>query len=128
MLFRSPDFDGARLTLRHGLRFPRGHANIVVDGIWGFTEADGSPQGSTPLAVHRAAMLLVLRNIALLGNDDAFAACVKEVVRYSAHSAADARGIVRERSRMGLRTTSPIGVQLRVGPVQRRGLAALAAA
>ncbi len=69
-----PDFDGARLTLRHGLRFPRGHANIVVDGIWGFTEADGSPQGRTPLAVHRAAMLLVLRNIAPLGNDDAFEA------------------------------------------------------
>lgn len=46
------------------------------------------------------------------------AACVNEVVRYIAHSAADARGIVRERSRMGLRTTSPIGVQLRVGPVQ----------
>lgn len=69
-----PDFDGARVTLRHGLRFPRGHSNIVIDGVWGFTEDDGTPQGRTPLAIRRACMLLVLRNVAPLADDAAFEA------------------------------------------------------
>lgn len=64
-----PGFDGGRITLRHGLRFPRGHANVVVDGVWGFTEDDGTPEGRTPLAIRRACMLLVLRSLAPLADD-----------------------------------------------------------
>jgi hypothetical protein len=69
-----PTFDGARITLRHGLRFPRGRGNVVVEGVWGYTEEDGTPQGRTPLAIRRACMLLVLRNVAPLADDAAFEA------------------------------------------------------
>jgi len=64
-------FDGPRITLRFGFAFPRGRGNVLVEGLWGYTEPDGTPHGRTPLAVRRAAMLLVLRNLAPLGNDDA---------------------------------------------------------
>jgi len=64
-------FDGPRITLRFGFAFPRGRGNVLVEGLWGYTEPDGTPHGRTPLAVRRAAMLLVLRNVAPLGNDDA---------------------------------------------------------
>ncbi len=67
-------FDGARLTLRHGLCFPKGHGNITVAGRWGYTEDDGSPEGRTPLAVRRACMLLVLRGLVPLADDAAFEA------------------------------------------------------
>ncbi len=33
-----PGFDGPRLTLLHGNRFPPGRGNVVVEGLWGFTE------------------------------------------------------------------------------------------
>jgi hypothetical protein len=69
-----PDFDGGYLTLRHGLLFPRGHANVVIDGLWGFTEDDGTPDGRTPLAIRRACLLLVLRNLAPLADDASFEA------------------------------------------------------
>ena len=67
-----PGFDGPRLTLRHGSRFPRGHGNVLVEGLWGFTEADGTAEGRTPLAIRRACMLLVLRSLAPLADDAAF--------------------------------------------------------
>ncbi len=67
-------FDGPRITLRFGFAFPRGRGNVLVEGLWGYTEPDGSLHGRTPLSVRRAAMLLVLRNLAPLGNDDAFEA------------------------------------------------------
>ena len=69
-----PGYDGARLTLRHGLRFPKGHGNVVADGLWGCTEDDGSPNGRTPLAVKRACILLVLRGLHPLADDAAFEA------------------------------------------------------
>jgi len=69
-----PDFDGPRLTLRHGLRFPRGHGNVVVEGVWGFTEEDGTPDGRTPLAIRRACMLLVLRSLEPLADEASFEA------------------------------------------------------
>lgn len=64
-----PGFDAPRLTLRHGRVFPRGQGNIVAEGLWGFTEHDGTPEGRTPLAIRRACMLLVLRNLAPLADD-----------------------------------------------------------
>ncbi|QRK08557.1 hypothetical protein JQX13_53190 [Archangium violaceum] len=64
-----PGFDGPRLTLRYGRAFPRSHGNVIAEGRWGFTEEDGSPEGRTPLAIRRACMLLVLRNLPPLADD-----------------------------------------------------------
>lgn len=69
-----PGFDGPRFTRRHGRTFPRGHGNVVAEGLWGFTEDDGTPTGRTPLAIRRAAMLLVLRSMAPLADDTSFEA------------------------------------------------------
>jgi hypothetical protein len=64
-----PGFDAPRLTLRHG-RFPRGGANVIVRGLWGYTEPDGTPHGRTPLGIRRACILLVLRWLPLMGDAD----------------------------------------------------------
>lgn len=69
-----PGFDAPRLTLRHGRRFPRGEGNVVATGVWGFTEADGTPLGRTPPAIRRACLMLALRNLALLNDEAAFEA------------------------------------------------------
>jgi len=66
-----PGFDGPRLTLRHGRRFPTGRGNVEAEGLWGYTEDDGSPNGRTPLEIRRACMLLVLRALPPLGDADA---------------------------------------------------------
>ena len=50
--------------------FPKGEGNVVATGLWGYTEPDGSPTGMIPSAIRRAAMLIALRNIALLGTGD----------------------------------------------------------
>jgi hypothetical protein len=65
-----PGFSGPRLTLKAGV-FYVGASNVVGDGIWGFTEDDGTPHGRTPLAVRRACILMVLRMLPLMGSDDA---------------------------------------------------------
>jgi hypothetical protein len=69
-----PGFDGPRFTRRHGRVFPRGHGNVVAEGLWGFTEDDGTPTGRTPPAIRRATMLLVLRSMAPLADDASFEA------------------------------------------------------
>jgi len=69
-----PGFDGPRFTRRHGQAFPRGHGNVIAEGLWGFTEDDGTPTGRTPPAIRRATMLLVLRSIAPLAADASFEA------------------------------------------------------
>ncbi len=69
-----PGFDAPRLTLHHGRVFPRGRGNVVVEGLWGFTEPDGTPEGRTPLAIRRACMFLVLRTLAPLADDASFEA------------------------------------------------------
>jgi len=53
------------------LRFPRGQQNIVVRGVFGFTEADGSPYGATPVLLREAAMRLAIRNAGPLGSSQA---------------------------------------------------------
>jgi hypothetical protein len=63
-----PGFDGPRLTLRRGRSYPRGVGNVSVSGTWGYTEADGTPTGRTPLAIRRACLLLVTRRLGLLGD------------------------------------------------------------
>jgi len=69
-----PGFDGPRLTRRHGRVFPRGHGNVIAEGLWGCTEEDGTPTGRTPAAIRRGAMLLVLRNLAPLADEASFEA------------------------------------------------------
>ncbi|PID38566.1 MAG: hypothetical protein CSB49_04955 [Proteobacteria bacterium] len=66
-----PGFDGPRLTLRHGRVFPRGQGNVESEGLWGYTEPDGTAEGRVPLAIRRACILLVLRWMASLGDEDA---------------------------------------------------------
>ena len=57
----NPGFDSPRLTLRGCRSFPFGRGNVTAEGLWGFTEPDGTPEGRTPLEIRRACMLLVLR-------------------------------------------------------------------
>ena len=57
----NPGFDAPRLTLRGCRSFPFGRGNVTAEGLWGFTEPDGTPEGRTPLEIRRACMLLVLR-------------------------------------------------------------------
>lgn len=68
-----PGFEGPRLTRRHGQVFGRGEGNVVAEGIWGYTESDGTPFGRTPRSIRRATLLLVLRWSAPLGEEDAVA-------------------------------------------------------
>ena len=58
------------ITLRNGRRFPRGHGNVEVEGLFGYTEHDGTPSGRTPLEIRRACMQLVLRSLPRLGDAD----------------------------------------------------------
>ncbi len=67
----SAGFDGAWLTRKDNGVFPRGLGNVVVDGLWGYTEDDGSPTGCTPKAIKRACLLLVLQWLYPLGTDAA---------------------------------------------------------
>lgn len=43
--------------------FHRGRLNIQVNGVFGFTEPDGTPVGRSPLRLERAAGILTLRKI-----------------------------------------------------------------
>ncbi len=68
----APSFDAPRITRRHGL-FPRDQ-EIRAIGLWGFTEADGTPLGRTPLAIRRATLLLTIRCLPKLADADGMAA------------------------------------------------------
>ena len=69
-----PRFTAPRLTRTHRRIFRRGEGNVIAEGRWGFTEEDGTPEGRTPLAIRRAAMLLVIRDLAQLTDDASFEA------------------------------------------------------
>lgn len=56
-----PGFDAPRITLRSERVFPRATGNVEAEGLWGYTEPDGTPEGRTPLEIRRACMLFVLR-------------------------------------------------------------------
>ena len=45
--------------------FPRGRQNIFLEGVFGYTDPDGSPFGNTPDLIKRAACLLVIRDLRL---------------------------------------------------------------
>lgn len=51
-------------------RFPRGTQNVEVSGLFGYTEADGSPTGRVPVLIQRACLLMVLRQLPLATDPD----------------------------------------------------------
>lgn len=51
-------------------RFPKGTQNILVRGVFGYTEPDGSTTGQTPLLVQRAVQLLAARELPTLADID----------------------------------------------------------
>lgn len=42
---------------------PRGQLNILIDGVFGYTDPDGSPQGATPELICHAVKLMVMREL-----------------------------------------------------------------
>lgn len=71
----SDDLEGVRFVPFHGislrsLAFPFGVQNIHVRGVFGYTEADGSPWGETPDLIQHVTRLLVAREIHKLGTDE----------------------------------------------------------
>lgn len=46
-----------------GARFPRGKQNVQVKGVFGYTDPDGTPFGSTPMLVQQAVKLLAYRSL-----------------------------------------------------------------
>jgi len=69
-----PGFDAPRITLTRCRRFPRGRGNVLVEGLWGYTEPNGTLEGRTPPAIRRACMLLALRTLAPLADEASFEA------------------------------------------------------
>lgn len=51
--------------------FWQGVQNIQVTGVFGYTDFDGSPTGKTPDLITQACMMMVVRNMAKLGDIDA---------------------------------------------------------
>lgn len=45
--------------------FPHGRQNIVLEGVFGYTDPDGSATGETPRLIKRACVLLVVRDLRL---------------------------------------------------------------
>lgn len=45
-------------------------ALILLEGTWGYTEPDGTPEGRTPREIARAARLLVMRSLPLASEED----------------------------------------------------------
>lgn len=45
--------------------------NVLVKGVFGYLEQDGSPAGGAPSLIRKACMMLVVRNLAPLGDQDA---------------------------------------------------------
>lgn len=64
-----PGSDGPRITRLRGC-FRPGRANVRLVGWFGYTEADGTAFGRTPLAIRRATLLLAYRWVVPLGLDD----------------------------------------------------------
>lgn len=55
-----------RPLLSRGFFFPRGVQNIRLNGLFGYTEADGTPTGRTPLLIRDVCKRLVVRELPLL--------------------------------------------------------------
>lgn len=71
----SDDLFGIRFVPFRGislrsLAWPIGVQNIHVRGVFGYTEADGSPWGETPELIQHVTRLLVARELHKLGSDE----------------------------------------------------------
>lgn len=51
--------------------WPALRQNVIVDGVFGYLERDGSPAGGTPSLIRKATMMLVVRNLAPMADQDA---------------------------------------------------------
>ena len=51
--------------------FPRGRQNVLVKGMFGYTDPDGSSTGGTPKAIRDVTMRLVMRGVPPVGSEDA---------------------------------------------------------
>jgi hypothetical protein len=59
------------LLFKFGLTwFPKGQQNMQVEGVFGYTDYDGSSQGYTPLAIKQAAKMMAIRELTPLYNAD----------------------------------------------------------
>jgi hypothetical protein len=65
-----PGFIAPRIELMRGI-FPHGQGNVLAGGTWGYTEPDGTPLGRTPWAIRRACMLLVMRLLPKISDQEA---------------------------------------------------------
>lgn len=93
----APGFDAPRITLRRGRVFARGAGNVEASGVWGYTEADGTPLGRTPLAIRRVAMQVAVRMLAKIADADG--------------SSASAWRLIEERTRdQSYRLAAPVGL------------------
>ena len=77
-----PGSEGPRVTRVRGV-FSSGARNVRLVGLWGYTEADGTALGRTPLAIRRAAMLLVLRWLTPLADEDDYGQRGRRVIAES---------------------------------------------
>lgn len=70
-LIRPDDRNNPRIELQRGC-FPRGRQNVMVSGVFGYTEYDGSPMGRTPDAIRRATIMLLSNEVSpLAGRESA---------------------------------------------------------
>lgn len=63
-------YEQASWRLTGGIRWPSGKQNVRVTGVFGYTDADGSPAGCTPREIQRVTMALVWRNLLPLTHAD----------------------------------------------------------
>jgi hypothetical protein len=63
-------FEPAGALGRASLVWPRGQQNVTVRGVFGYTEPDGSPTGSTPTLIRQVTKLLVMRDVPRLTDLD----------------------------------------------------------
>ncbi len=66
----APGFVAPLIRRSRGI-FPRHPGTVELEGVFGYTEEDGTALGRTPLEIRRACMLLVLRLLPRLGDVDA---------------------------------------------------------
>ena len=69
-----PGFQAPYIERLRGGRWSRSRKRVVIDAVWGYTVDDigGSPdpQGRTPPDIKRATMMLVMRSLPLMSDDD----------------------------------------------------------
>jgi hypothetical protein len=67
-LYYPNDAYAARGSTWERLTWPRGQQNVFLTGVFGYTDADGSPMGRTPELIKLAAMLFVRRELERVGS------------------------------------------------------------